>query len=263
MQLKHREKLVYVLPFIGDFNNSMLGVLIVLYGVKLALTPVQIGWITSFYGFGYLIFPFFFGKIIDRISRKKSLLIATISITGISAVYIGLIAIGSGPSANIFFIGMIIGQFLRAAGYSFYWPTIEAYLSENSEHSEEAHKKSIARFCMAWAFGSAVGSGLAGIFAEISVLLGFCIVVLIYMCAIIIAWKVIPYSSSKSAHHKQIQQVPIQQSQIQQVPIQQASIQQSSPQQTSTKQKSVNQISAKNILNQPEKNQKNYRFWIS
>ncbi len=173
------------LPFIGDFNNSTLTIVFILFGVQIGLSPSQIGWIVTSYGIAYLISSPLIGLLGDRLSRKTSILIATIGQTVIAGVYLFVYLQKEDVSHYLYLI--IIGQVIRAILYAFYWPAIEAHLSESSGDSMQQHQRSIGHFCIAWSLGAALGSNLGGVFADIQIELALIVVIVVYVLGIILA----------------------------------------------------------------------------
>ena len=197
---------VYLLPFIGDFTNSSLTVLFIFYGVSVGFTTVQIGWITSIYGLVYLIFPPIMGKLSDKISRKTSLLIATTAQIILACSYIGGFLWISEPSSVFWMV--IVGQMLRAGAYAFYWPSIEALLSELPHRSGSDHERSISFFCISWSAGQAVGPFVAGFVAN-SPVLGFGIVTGAYVISFLVVVFVIQKKSPTNYSNNNSDTAPI------------------------------------------------------
>jgi len=181
---KWRHWLPFLLPFLGDFTNGAITVLFVFYGVSVGFTTVQIGWITATYGLVYLILPPIMGKLSDRISRKTSLLIATTAQIILACSYIGGFLWISESNSIFWFV--IVGQMLRAGAYAFYWPSIEAPLSEMPLRSGSAHERSISLFCISWSAGQALGPLLAGLVAGSAIILGLGIVAGTYIVSFIV-----------------------------------------------------------------------------
>ncbi|MCF2140785.1 MAG: MFS transporter [Candidatus Lokiarchaeota archaeon] len=182
------------LAWIGDFCNSMLDILFIFYAVQLGFEPGPIGLISSIYGIIYLITPALFGKLIDKLPHRQSLLIATSGQAGISIIYIFLINMTPAPSKILFWI--LAGQAFRATAYAFYWPTIEVLYSETAHGDERKHERYISFFCIAWSLGAALGTSFAGIFGEWILISGFIITSIIYLIGFgIVYWGL---SSRKS-----------------------------------------------------------------
>ena len=191
-KMKHWMK--YSLPFIGDLNNSLLMVIFILYGVAKNLSPGQIGWIGTSYGLSYLISSPLIGSLGDKLSRKTSLIVATIGQSSISLMYIIIMLVNI--EGHLYLYLIIFGQIIRAFFYAFFWPTLEAYLSELGGNSLKSHQRNIRNFCIAWSFGAAVGSNLGGIFADFSNIWGVIIVFVLYLFAIFVVFFSIKPNSS-------------------------------------------------------------------
>lgn len=161
----------------------MLQVLNVLYGVILGATPGQNGFIAGGYGLSYLLMAAILGRLGDKMPRKRSLLFALIGQISVS-IYFLLIA-------NAVLL-LIIGQIVLGCAYGFYWPSIEAYISENTEHSDFLHQKGISNFCISWSIGYTFGPFLAGVFSDINVRIGYLIILAVYLMSLVIMTMFIP-----------------------------------------------------------------------
>ncbi|RLI66233.1 MAG: hypothetical protein DRO88_02320 [Promethearchaeia archaeon] len=169
---------ISILAWIGDFCNSILDVLYIFYTVELGFAPGPIGLISSTYGISYVIGAIIFGRLIDKLPHKTSLLIATGGQVVISSSYIFLI-IFSTHLPNIL-LWILAGQVIRALVYSFFWPTIEMLYSEIAQGNKRLHERFISIFCISWSLGAAMGTSFAGIFGEWLILGGFISTTLIY-----------------------------------------------------------------------------------
>ncbi len=208
---KRKQKMVLILPFIGDFSNSVLNFLFVVIGVSYGFSPSQIGLILAAYGMTYVIMPALLGQISDKINHKISLIVSVAGQILLSVLLIFIISYfssssssSSSPSSSpssrssIIFYCIFIEQLLRGMFYSFYWPVIQAYLSEMGEHSHKAHKESINNFCISWGLGMAIGPFFAGIFSEIEIIFGFWSVLISHIIALIIVLTTIQKSRIKN-----------------------------------------------------------------
>ncbi|MGV9172218.1 MAG: MFS transporter [Promethearchaeia archaeon] len=173
----------YLLAFLGDINLSMIQVLSVLYGVMLGASPSQNGFIGGGYGLSYLLMAAFLGRLGDKIKRKYSLILALSFQLVISLYYIFF-------ASNI--IQLILGQIALGCAYGFFWPSLEAYISENSSASPIVHQKAISSFCIAWSLGYTLGPFLAGVLSDITVVLGFSMIFILYLIAFSILLVFIP-----------------------------------------------------------------------
>ena len=168
---------IYVLSTIGDLTYSLLLTASVLYGTQLGGSPSQTGLIGGAYGITYIILPGILGKIGDRIPRKTSMLIAVIGQLLASAYYIFFA--DSIPE-------LVLGQIFFGIAYGFYWPGIEAYISEKTHDTPENHQRGMSNFCIAWGLGFTVGPLIAGILSDIQVRYTFTIAFFIYTISLLI-----------------------------------------------------------------------------
>ena len=157
---------ISILAWIGDFCNSILDVLYIFYTVELGFAPGPIGLISSTYGISYVIGAIIFGRLIDKLPHKTSLLIATGGQVVISSSYIFLI-IFSTHLPNIL-LWILAGQVIRALVYSFFWPTIEMLYSEIAQGNKRLHERFISIFCISWSLGAAMGIGFLIVFFGIN-----------------------------------------------------------------------------------------------
>ncbi|MBA7583407.1 hypothetical protein ES708_25350 [subsurface metagenome] len=190
VEQKRKQKMVFILPFIGDFSNSILTFLFVVIGVSYGFSPTQIGWILSAYGMTYVVMPAILGHISHKINHKISLIISVVGQILLSVFLLIILSIfsssSSPSSSSIIFYSIFIEQLLRGVFFSFYWPVIEAYLSEMGEHSHKAHKESINNFCISWGLGMAIGPFIGGIFSDIEIIIGFWFVLFSHVIALVI-----------------------------------------------------------------------------
>lgn len=166
---------IYILAVVGDLNYSLLLVLSVIYASLLGASPTEVGFIGGAYGITYLFMPMILGRLSDQFPRKNGLLIA-ISLQILSIIF--------GVLVNSIF-GLILCQIFMGVAYGFYWPNIEAILSESSL-SERDHYRSISNFCLSWSIGFTLGPLLAGIFSDTNVLFGFRLCLILYCVAMLI-----------------------------------------------------------------------------
>ncbi|MFX1259249.1 MAG: MFS transporter [Promethearchaeota archaeon] len=161
--------IVYILAIIGDSIAGTIFVSTIMYGTKIGLSTIEVGLIGSAYGLSYVIMPPLLGKIGDKIARKSSLLIATLGQT-ILALFLTFVVL---QEKSFIFIGFFLALILYGVMFSFFWPSIEAYISENTEHSPRAHEQGIANFCIAWSIGYTFGPLFAGFFLDYNIILAF------------------------------------------------------------------------------------------
>ncbi|QEE16682.2 MFS transporter [Promethearchaeum syntrophicum] len=196
---KRKQKTVFILPFIGDFSNSVLTFLFVVIGVNYGFSPIQIGWILSAYGITYVVMPAVIGRISDKINHKISLIISVVGQILLAIFLLIIFSFFSSPSSHsLVFYSIFIEQLLRGIFFSFYWPVIEAYLSEMGEHSFKAHKESINNFCISWGLGMAIGPFIGGIFSDIDIIFGFWTVLFSHIIALVIVLTEIKKPTKKN-----------------------------------------------------------------
>ncbi|MFX1338998.1 MAG: MFS transporter [Promethearchaeota archaeon] len=168
-------RIIYPLAFIGDLTLSMLLVLSILYGTNAGLSTIEVGLIGGAYGFAYIFMSAILGRISDIISRKISLMIAISVQTILTLLFMLIIT----QAVEFVFFGLFLVQLLYGIAYGFFWPSIEAYVSENTEYSSIAHQKGIGNFCISWSIGFALGPFFAGMFYDFDIIIAL---VLIFIC---------------------------------------------------------------------------------
>jgi len=172
-------RVVYLLSFIGDLTLSMLLVITILYGTKIGLSTIEVGLIGGSYGFAYIFMPFILGRFSDNISRKTSLMIAISGQMILALAFLFIIT----QTSDFIFYALFLVLFLYGIVYGFFWPSIEAYVSENTEHSSKEHEKGIGNFCISWSIGFAIGPFLAGIFYDFNMVLALILAFTLYTSA--------------------------------------------------------------------------------
>ena len=143
---KNNLRVIYPLAFVGDLTLSMLLILSVLYGTNVGLSTIEVGLIGGAYGFAYIFMSAMLGRVSDIISRKISLMIAISAQTILTIFFMFIIT----QAGDFIFYGLFLVQFLYGIAYGFFWPSIEAYVSENTEYSTKEHEKVIPKFCISW-----------------------------------------------------------------------------------------------------------------
>ena len=172
-------RVIYLLSFIGDLTLSMLLVITILYGTKIGLSTIEVGLIGGSYGFAYIFMPFILGRFSDNISRKTSLMIAISGQMILALAFLFIIT----QTSDFIFYGLFLVLFLYGIVYGFFWPSIEAYVSENTEHSSKEHEKGIGNFCISWSLGFAIGPFLAGLFYDFNMVLALILAFTLYTSA--------------------------------------------------------------------------------
>ncbi len=186
---KSRLNIVYILAILGDLVSGMIFVVTVMYGTQIGLSTIEIGLIGSAYGLAYAIMPMILGKIGDKkITRKNSLLIATLGQI-ILAVFLTLVVL---QKKNFIFFGFFLVLILYGVIYGFFWPSIEAYISENTDHSSKAHAQGIANFCIAWSIGYSFGPLFAGLFIDYDIVFAFVFAFISYVVCFLLVFFGLP-----------------------------------------------------------------------
>lgn len=175
--MKNNLKIIYFLSTIGDFCYSLLLTACIIHGTKIGGTQTETGWIGGGYGFTYLIAPTILGRLSDKIPRKASLLIASCGQILIAIYYLFFID-------SIF--QLILGQILLGTVYGFWWPSIEAYISEKTHNTPESHQRGMANFCIAWSIGYMSGPVVAGALSDYNDVYSFIIAIIVYSIGFIL-----------------------------------------------------------------------------
>lgn len=196
---KHNLRIIYPLAFIGDLTSCMLIVLSVLYATTVGLSTIEVGLIGGAYGFAYIFMPFFLGRISDRFSRKISLLVASSAQMILTIVFMFFII----QMTKFIFFGLFLGLFSYGMVYGFFWPSIEAYISEHTEYSSKEHEKGIANFCISWSMGYALGPLFAGIFSDFNIILAIFLAFLLYSLSFCLIFFKLPLIKPKNNNVKE------------------------------------------------------------
>ncbi|TFG04773.1 MAG: MFS transporter [Promethearchaeota archaeon] len=168
-------RIVYYLAAVGDFNMVMLVLLSIIYGTNKGLSTVEIGLIGGAYGFAYIFMPAILGNMSDKFTRKSSLISATTGQMIITLIFFFIIQV-----QEFLFYGLFFCLFLYGVVYGFFWPSIEAFISEHTEHSPKQHEKAIAYFCIAWSIGYSLGPLVGGYLSDINFILAFILAFILY-----------------------------------------------------------------------------------
>jgi DHA1 family tetracycline resistance protein-like MFS transporter len=166
----------YLLAALGDLNNASIAIASILYGVILGATPFQNGLIGAAYGFSYIIMAALLGRLGDKITRKYSLILSSTAFVIISMYYVFLVTS---------VVQLIVCQFIMGCINGSYYPSIEAYVSENSDYSFEKHQKALSSYCISWSIGYMLGPFLAGIFSDFNVRVVFLVALLSYVIVLL------------------------------------------------------------------------------
>ncbi|MFX0070657.1 MAG: MFS transporter [Candidatus Hermodarchaeota archaeon] len=199
----HNFHVIYFVAFVGDLTLSMLIVLSVLHATIIGLSTIEVGLIGGAYGFAYMIMPAILGRISDLISRKISLLIATLGQSFLTFLFLYFIT----KTDDLIFFGLFLSLFLYGIVYGFFWPVIEAYISENTEHSAKEHEKGMSNFCITWSFGFALGPFIAGFLYDFNILLACLLMFTVYCSSFLLLFFKLPLikpNNNKASKNKAI-----------------------------------------------------------
>ena len=167
---------LYLLAIFGDFSQSILLTSTIIYATSLGASTSLVGWIGSAYGLAYCLMPALLGRLGDKIPRKKSLIYAAFS--QISLALFLLVIIHVVPSHSISY-WLFLGNLLCGVAYGFYWPSIEAYISE-SNPDFKAHEHAISNFCLSWSIGYALGPVFGGYLTDQNIVVVFVLLLVLY-----------------------------------------------------------------------------------
>nr|MDO8109672.1 MFS transporter [Candidatus Sigynarchaeota archaeon] len=171
-QVKHdqapRIKLfpLYFLAFTGDF---LLSTMIVACSLVADAPEWAIGLLGSAFYISYTPSAAILGRIGDRIGRRTSIMITSTGFFCVSFLFM----LGS-ENILALFIGELCVGFLNG----FYWPNIEAYISENAA-SESEHQGNVNKFCLSWSIGYMIGPFIAPVLDDIGPLYSFMILAIL------------------------------------------------------------------------------------
>lgn len=148
---------LYFLSFCGDFLLSTMIVASTLAS-KSARAP---DWIIGILGSAYYITntpcALFIGRLGDKIGRRLC-----IGITATRCLCVSMMLVLGWENVIILFVGEILAGFFN----DFYWPSIEAFISENSANETE-HQANVNKFCLGWSIGYMIGPFIAPVIDDI------------------------------------------------------------------------------------------------
>ncbi|MBD3352194.1 MAG: MFS transporter [Candidatus Lokiarchaeota archaeon] len=185
---------IYILSTIGDLSYSLLLTASIIYSSQLGANQSVTGFIGGGYGITYVIMPAIMGRFSDKISRKISLMIAVIGQISVSLFY--LIFADS-------ILELFLGQVALGAAYGFYWPSIEAFISEKTHDSAESHQIGMANFCVFWSIGFVVGPTLGAIFSDYNHIYSFIVVFALYTISFLLIFFMIPKDTKSLSDFEQ------------------------------------------------------------
>ncbi len=155
-------KPLYFLSFSGDFILSTMIVACVLAGTRAGVPGTMIGVIGAAYGTTYMLSPVLFGRLSDKFGKKRSLVVSMAGISVLSFVFLGFYSE---------IVVLVVGQVLVGILYGLFWPSIEAYTSQNA--TKEKHQASINNFCISWSLGYMLGPFVAPIMDDFGPMFSF------------------------------------------------------------------------------------------
>ncbi|NMC04692.1 MAG: MFS transporter, partial [Candidatus Lokiarchaeota archaeon] len=124
---------LFFLAFTGDFLLSTMIVASTLVGTYQHVDGWVIGLLGSAFYMTYAPSAVFLGKVSDRIGRRNSIMVCAAGFLGVSFLFMA-----SARSVVGVFVGELCVGFLNG----FYWPSIEAFISEHST-SEADHQVNV------------------------------------------------------------------------------------------------------------------------
>ncbi len=172
--------------FLTAFGFGVILPLLPFYALELGAKPIELGFLTATFALMQLIFSPFFGKLGDKIGRKKVLLIGT---AGFAVSYVIFAFATSFPMA---LIARAIEGFFAASIF----PTAISLLSDYS--TEQQRGKAMGLMGMTFSLGFIFGPAFGGLASSISVRDAFLLAAL--FSAINFAWV---FLKLKEPHEKQ------------------------------------------------------------
>lgn len=166
---------LFFLAFTGDFLLSTMIVASTLVGTYQHVDGWVIGLLGSAFYMTYAPSAVFLGKVSDRIGRRNSIMVCAAGFLGVSFLFMA-----SARSVVGVFVGELCVGFLNG----FYWPSIEAFISEHST-SEADHQVNVNKFCLSWSLGYMIGPFIAPVLDDFDPVYSF--VILAVLSAINIA----------------------------------------------------------------------------
>lgn len=139
---KKRARIVgYLLTFMATFSLGTTEIFAPWYAGILGASSYEMGWAMGSFGIVYMVSPVLGGKVSDRIGRKNSLIIATVSYIAILLLY---------PQPFILPIHLIIIRALEGLFFGVFYPTVEALVAELCPDSQGAV---LGNFSTSWSAG--------------------------------------------------------------------------------------------------------------
>jgi MFS family permease len=177
---------LFLLAFTGDFLLSTMIVASALVGTSQHVDGWVIGMLGSAFYMTYTPTAVFLGKVSDRIGRRNSIMVCAVGFLGVSFLFMA----GSRSVAAVF-VGELIVGFLNG----FYWPSIEAFISEHST-SEANHQANVNKFCLSWSLGYMIGPFIAPVIDDYDPVYSFIILAVLSSINIANAAFLVPRGAS-------------------------------------------------------------------
>ncbi len=138
------------LSFSAQLTMDMIAMAAPLLALSLSASPFEIGLLATSRGIAYAIFPFFMGRLSDRVDRKP-MLASSMSIYAAVAILFNL-------SKNP--IELIALRFFEGLAMSIFWPTIEPLFVKGGRSKVS---ESLRWFNLSWGLGQIAGPFIGGI----------------------------------------------------------------------------------------------------
>ncbi|MEK7396531.1 MAG: MFS transporter [Candidatus Poribacteria bacterium] len=150
-----KRNLIFLPALLMDMSTNSAILAMTFYASKLGASPLVIGMTASASTLLYVIFSRIFGKLSDRVGRKRVPQIAALCF---SILYFLMPNFKSLPFLVAFF--PLTGFFISA-----FWPPYEAWIGEISDG--RPLEKRVRMFNLAWATGVMIGNVMSGYFYEL------------------------------------------------------------------------------------------------
>ncbi|HME56102.1 MAG TPA: MFS transporter [Candidatus Lokiarchaeia archaeon] len=181
---------LYFLSFCGDFLLSTMIVASTLAAKSRGAPDWIVGILGSAFYMSYTPCALILGRLGDKMPRRACIGITATGCLGVSI----MLVIGWGNVAILFIGELLVGFF-----NGFYWPSIEAFISENSANETE-HQANVNKFCLGWSIGYMIGPFIAPVLDDIGPVYSFLIMTAISCVNLANVWFLFPKKSLKLSH---------------------------------------------------------------